>query len=81
MVSRKHSHPKATERRRVGDRRADDQGPPHGWRDRRRAVERRLPLVEEDVISHKQWFRHLTAYLAKRRAERQAAADHQEPIE
>lgn len=40
--------------KRVGnDRRDRESGPPEGWRDRRRGVERRLPLVRE--ISFTEW--------------------------
>ena len=38
-------------RRKSGDRRDDDLGPPSGWRDRRRTVERRLPDVQEVEMS------------------------------
>ncbi len=46
------------------DRRQQDKGPPQGWRDRRRSVERRLPTVEEDPISHREWQEYLAFYLA-----------------
>ena len=38
-------------RRKSADRRDDDLGPPSGWRDRRRTVERRLPDVQEVEMS------------------------------
>lgn len=57
------------------ERRADDKGPPNGWRDRRRMVERRLPAVHEDEISQKEWFRRMASYLAQRRAEKRAMAE------
>jgi hypothetical protein len=37
------------------DRRLHDYGPPTGWRDRRRKTERRIPNVEEQVISEEEW--------------------------
>lgn len=36
-----------TNRRHRHERRAEDLGPPAGWRDRRRSVERRLPEIRE----------------------------------
>jgi len=36
-----------------GDRRAIDAGAPQGWKERRRAVERRIPKVAE--ISFEEW--------------------------
>lgn len=47
------------DKRRVRDRRARDQGPPEGWRERRKSVERRLPEVEE--IPFSEWLAHLPA--------------------
>lgn len=38
-------------RREQPDRRKEDIGPPQGWRERRRSVERRLPEVREAEIS------------------------------
>ncbi len=40
-------------RRQGSDRRGDDIGPPKGWRERRRSVERRYPEVRE--ISFAEW--------------------------
>jgi hypothetical protein len=40
-------------KRKIDDRRDRELGPPNGWRDRRRGVERRLPVVKE--ISFKEW--------------------------
>ena len=54
------------------DRRADDVGPPMGWRERRRHVERRMPTVKEDEISQYEWFRCLAFFRLQRRAEREA---------
>ena len=69
MVSRKHLDAAVEKREKPGERRENDFGPPHGWRDRRRTVERRLPSVEEGLVSHKEWFRLLTAFISKRRRE------------
>jgi hypothetical protein len=44
---------KLNNKRKNDDRRDRELGPPHGWRDRRHGVERRLPLVQE--ISFKEW--------------------------
>ena len=41
------------------DRRIEDRGPPDGWRDRRKTVERRIPDVEE--IPFSEWLAHLPA--------------------
>ena len=37
------------------DRRIEDVGPPDGWRDRRRHVERRIPVSEEVEVSDEEW--------------------------
>lgn len=39
------------ERRKQGDRRQRDIGPPHGWGERRQRAERRLPAAEEAALS------------------------------
>ena len=39
------------DRRADDDRRTDEQGPPAGWRERRRSVERRKPDVREITFS------------------------------
>ena len=62
-----------TERRNRDDRRLSESGPPLGWRERRRTVERRLPAVKDDELSLNDWFEHAVAYLATQRAERDAA--------
>lgn len=48
-------------KRKSEDRRNEDIGPPNGWRDRRRTVERRLPAVEEAVISDAEWHAYFVA--------------------
>ena len=37
------------------DRRIEDVGPPDGWRDRRRHVERRIPTAQEVEVSAEEW--------------------------
>ena len=37
------------------DRRIEDAGPPPGWRDRRKGVERRIPVTEEVDVTDSQW--------------------------
>lgn len=46
------------------DRREVDQGPPAGWRERRRRVERRIPEATEVEVSESEW----QALFAKRPA-------------
>lgn len=58
------------ERRRRGDRRVADQGPPPRCSERRRLVERRIPRVEEVDVSDAEW----EALFAARRP-RPAVAD------
>lgn len=43
------------ERRAPSDRRDEDNGPPNGWKDRRRRTERRIPAIEEQTISEAEW--------------------------
>lgn len=66
------SPPAKPDHRHGQDRRNVDQGPPNGWKERRRTVERRLPSVEEDLISDHEWFRCMALFLARRRAEEKA---------
>mgnify|MGYP003415091445 len=37
------------------DRRIEDVGPPSDWRDRRKRVERRIPMTEEIEVSEAEW--------------------------
>ena len=37
------------------DRRNEDVGPPDGWRERRRHVERRIPTAQEVEVSAEDW--------------------------
>jgi hypothetical protein len=41
------------------DRRSMEAGPPDGWRERRKSVERRIPEVRE--IPFSEWLAHLPA--------------------
>lgn len=52
-------------RRGSGDRRIEDAGPPTGWRDRRKLVERRFPVVEENTVSHTDWWEQYDAFVAR----------------
>ncbi len=45
------------DKRAGNDRRQQEQGPPKGWRERRRAVERRQPEVKE--IPFSEWLAYL----------------------
>ena len=48
--------PRTTEfKERQPDRRQDELGPPPGWAERRRRVERRLPTTEETEVSDADW--------------------------
>ncbi len=58
--------------RKGGDRRCKDIGPPAGWLDRRKRVERRLPIVEEDVVPESEWWACFADSKAKIRAEKVA---------
>ena len=40
------------------DRRIDDIGPPEGWRDRRKRVERRIPTSHEVEVSDAEWIEY-----------------------
>ncbi|UCV08243.1 hypothetical protein [Dechloromonas denitrificans] len=64
----KRSGPPSLNRRRLQERRLLELGPPYGWRERRLKVERRLPAVEENALSHSEWLGHYVAFIARRRA-------------
>lgn len=68
MPTRKKSHPADPPERADKDRRQEDLGPPQGWRERRRSVERRMPEVQEDAISRSEWDRHYAVYMANHAA-------------
>lgn len=43
------------ESRDTADRRQEELGPPQGWKDRRRRTERRMPEINEFVVSESEW--------------------------
>jgi hypothetical protein len=47
--------PQTTDRRARNDQRLLDAGPPCGCCERRRRAERRLPTIEENLISDAEW--------------------------
>jgi len=47
-------------KRLTDDRRGSDSGPPKGWRERRRTVERRRPEVQE--ISFSEWISTMRSF-------------------
>jgi hypothetical protein len=51
----------SSNRREKQERRHTEAGPPAGWRERRRSVERRLPSVEETEISETDWHAYFVA--------------------
>ena len=52
--------------RKTGERRIDDLGPPAGWKERRRSVERRMPEVKEDEFTQSEWFGQMAAFVDER---------------
>lgn len=72
MMTRKHETSAGLDLRNSNDRRKEDGEPPLGWRERRRQVERRMPTVKEDEISQNEWFKRMAAFLAQRRAKKEA---------
>jgi len=65
---KKHTEHQHSNRRKHRERRGEELGPPNGWRERRQSVERRLPVVHENVVSEAEWFRRLTRFITKKRA-------------
>jgi len=49
------------ERRDSDDRRQEESGPPRGWKDRRRRTERRMPEINEHVVSEAEWLAYFGA--------------------
>jgi hypothetical protein len=67
---------KANKRGPHEDRRIKDAGPPDGWRDRRRQVERRIPAAEEVEMSAEDWETYFVKPAKKTtQQEHEAAAD------
>lgn len=54
------------------DRRCTESNPPNGCFERRKRAERRLPIVEEGVVSEKEWFKRMALFKTKSRAEQLA---------
>ncbi len=63
---------KHVELRELCDRRVNDVGPPEGWKERRRSVERRMPTVNEDEFTRSDWFGQMAAFVDERAAEEEA---------
>lgn len=58
------------------DRRLEDVGPPDGWRERRKHVERRIPTALEVEVSAEDWEAYFVKPLkAKAHHEQEAAGD------
>ncbi len=55
------------------DRRIEDIGPPKGWRDRRKRVERRIPETVEIEVSEAEW----SAYF-ERHSNQETCSNHQD---
>ena len=53
---------RADKRNGCEDRRVEDIGPPKGWQDRRKRVERRIPETVEIEVSEAEW----SAYFERR---------------
>jgi hypothetical protein len=51
----RNSMSKVNKRSACEDRRDEDVGPPAGWRDRRKRVERRIPETVEIEVSEAEW--------------------------
>lgn len=58
--------------RNICDRRVDDVGPPKGWKERRRSVERRMPTVNEDEFTRSEWFGQMAAFVDERAIQEEA---------
>jgi len=69
MTPSKHLTPINQDLRKVSDRRVDDVGPPMGWKERRRSVERRMPTVNEDEFTRSDWFGQMAAFVDEKAAQ------------
>ena len=69
MTPSKHLPPITQDLRKVSDRRVDDVGPPMGWKERRRSVERRMPTVNEDEFTRSDWFGQMAAFVDEKAAQ------------
>lgn len=72
---------KRVELRKICDRRVNDVGPPEGWKERRRSVERRMPSVVEDEFTRSDWFGQMAAFVDERAAEEEAIRKAFEAVE
>ena len=61
--------------RNIEDRRQEELGPPHGWKDRRRNTERRLPEIAEFIATESLWQTYFC------RADSEALTDNEPPGE
>jgi len=59
------------------DRREEDIGPPSGWRDRRRHVERRIPQTEEVEVSDEEWTTYFDKAAQKTTPETTTPGEHE----
>ncbi|MBP5996646.1 MAG: hypothetical protein KA535_01730 [Azonexus sp.] len=58
-----------------GDRRVDDIGPPSGWQDRRKRVERRIPETVEIEVSEAEWALYFTSRVSQTTTTEQVVTD------
>ena len=72
MTPSKRLTPANQDLRKAGDRRVDDLGPPMGWKERRRRVERRMPVVNEDEFTRSDWFGQMAAFVDEKAAQEEA---------
>lgn len=65
-----HSEFERQKPRETVDRRFRESNPPSGCCERRKRAERRLPVVEEDSVSEREWFKLMALFKSKLRARR-----------
>ncbi len=58
-----------------GDRRLEDIGPPSGWQDRRKRVERRIPETVEIEVSEAEWALYFTSHATQTTTTEHVVAD------
>jgi hypothetical protein len=79
MADSHHSPPESANhsehRSHEEDRRIEDTGPPKGWKERRKHVERRIPHPEEIEMSEAEWELYFTEKKAKGTVAHEAAGD------
>ena len=74
MIMNGLSGSNGTRPRVIADRRHHEKGPPNGC-ERRKRADRRLPKVEEDVVSEAEWFKRMTIFKSKLKAKERARID------